>query len=178
MDMIRRWRNTRGFGVHSPFGYAIARCVVRPDKKYGYYGYGLLRDAEGRACPRKIRKKCEMFLRLVCLLRPESIYLPPTADPLFFAMAKAADSRIHIATDKKDAAGCTMIAADAATFPETLLQSHLSQPGNAVVLENADETVCRNLFDSMDEGIMVRGKRNAIIIARTGMQKVDYRMNI
>ena len=48
MDMLRRWRNTRGFGVHSPFGYAMARCVVRPDKKYGYYGYGLLRDALAR----------------------------------------------------------------------------------------------------------------------------------
>ena len=36
-DAYRRWRHTRGFGVHSPFAYAIVTEALYPRRGYAYY---------------------------------------------------------------------------------------------------------------------------------------------
>ncbi len=33
----RRWRHTRGFGIHSPFAYRLVKEVVSPSPGYLYY---------------------------------------------------------------------------------------------------------------------------------------------
>ena len=38
-ETYKRWRHTRGYGVHSPFAYSLVKEVVRPGRKYGHYGY-------------------------------------------------------------------------------------------------------------------------------------------
>lgn len=36
-SLYKRWRHTRGFGVHSPFAYRLVTEVVRPPRGYAYY---------------------------------------------------------------------------------------------------------------------------------------------
>lgn len=69
--MFDRWRNSHGFGVHSPFGYQLVERVVRPCRGYAYYAY----DDIDRACSsseHRIADKAKMLLRLVCFLRPRT----------------------------------------------------------------------------------------------------------
>ena len=61
--MFDRWRNSHGFGVHSPFGYQLVERVVRPCRGYAYYAY----DDIDRACSsseHRIADKAKMLLRL------------------------------------------------------------------------------------------------------------------
>lgn len=36
-SLYRRWRHSRGYGVHSPFAYRIVKEVVAPTSGYTYY---------------------------------------------------------------------------------------------------------------------------------------------
>lgn len=36
-ELYRRWRHTRGFGVHSPFAYRLVTEGVRPSRGYIYH---------------------------------------------------------------------------------------------------------------------------------------------
>lgn len=42
MRMYKRWRHSRGYGVHTPSGYAFVREVVHPGRRYRYYAYRTL----------------------------------------------------------------------------------------------------------------------------------------
>ncbi len=37
--MLKRWRTSKGFGVHSPFAYTLITEVLRLDDRYGWYAY-------------------------------------------------------------------------------------------------------------------------------------------
>ena len=75
---VRRWRNVRGFGVHSPAAFALMREVVRPDRKYGLYSYYPLDCLLERASISSselypLRSLMRMLLRLSCHLSPAFI---------------------------------------------------------------------------------------------------------
>lgn len=36
---LRRWRHSRGFGVHSPSAFRLIREVLRPSRRYVFYAY-------------------------------------------------------------------------------------------------------------------------------------------
>ena len=36
-ERFRRWRHSRGFGIHSPFAYRLVKEAICPDRGYLYY---------------------------------------------------------------------------------------------------------------------------------------------
>lgn len=44
---LRRYRHSRGFGIHSPSAYAFIREVLNPARGYAYYDYPSLRRRPG-----------------------------------------------------------------------------------------------------------------------------------
>lgn len=74
-SLYKRWRHTRGFGVHSPFAYRMVKEVVSPPRGYAYY-------AEFR--PRMDRRE-RVFYRLGVFLSdcglPQASRIPPALTP-------------------------------------------------------------------------------------------------
>ena len=75
---VRRWRNMRGFGVHSPAAFFLMKEVVRPDERYGLYSYFKLDCLlQSSRLPYReqyhIRILLRMLLRLCCHLSPKSL---------------------------------------------------------------------------------------------------------
>lgn len=72
MRIYKRWRHSRGFGVHSPFAYALVREGLRLSHGYAFYA-----DEDPRILPQKGRKagslnlkmRAEVLLRLLVFLR-------------------------------------------------------------------------------------------------------------
>ncbi len=69
---VRRWRRTRGFGVHSPTDYHFIRYVV--NEHWPYYAYDTLK-AQIPDIDRKTRKVCKLYFRIANHLQPKSILL-------------------------------------------------------------------------------------------------------
>ena len=36
-DIYKRWRHTRGYGIHSPFAYRLVTEAIRPTRGYSYH---------------------------------------------------------------------------------------------------------------------------------------------
>ena len=104
----RRWRHTRGYGVHSPFAFRLVTNVVHPGD-YSWYGYADIDRTFPDTVDRKVRREARMLLRLVAELRPRAVFLPSGAHPSFHAAIHAADSAIRILRKPKQAAEADMI---------------------------------------------------------------------
>lgn len=179
MFSFRRWRNTRGFGVHSPFGYDLAKRVVRPGKDYSFYGYPAVDAACAKdGCSHSVRPQARMLLRLATMLEIESAFLPKGIHPAFHAALKSSNAAMRIERRLKDIDGCRLLCAKADFIPIDTIKRHLEVSGNAVALLDIPENWADEIYDSMQNGIMIRGERNIIFIARDKMQKVAYDMSI
>ena len=65
----RRWRHSKGYGVHSPFAYRFVTTVIRPGC-YGYYSYWEIDDQlKGK------EKNNNKFLRLIRFTIRVSVFL-------------------------------------------------------------------------------------------------------
>lgn len=178
---LRRWRNTRGFGVHSPFAYDLARNVIHPHRDYAYYGY----KAIDRVCMKKRsaspeeRNLAMMLLRLCVAVNPRRAAVDKEMPEIFRTALTAASPAMHIRTNAINATGCdfwlttAVDSADSEAFTQ-----FVATPSKTLVLLNADDALCLKLFDAMHEGVMIRGKRNLLIITRPQMRKIQYLMDI
>lgn len=177
--VFTRWRNSHGFGVHSPFGFQLVERVIKRQRGYAYYAEEdidrccLLKHSRGN-----LAKDAKMLLRLACMLKFESAFLRPDAHPAFHAALKGANTRIRIVDNPSNSLSCDMIASRRDTMSLDSLSSFISMEGKTILLKDFPEGWCEKLFDAMPEGIMIRGKRNVILISRPGMQKVSYLMYI
>lgn len=208
--MLTRWRNTRGFGVHSPFGFQIVKRVIKSQSGYAYYAYA---DIE-RCCHKdhtgkKTAEEAKMLLRLTCMVKADSIFLTPDCPKAFKTALRGANSKIRFISNPSRLSGCDIAAI---SFPSSYEAQALSNGAEAVALSNGAEAEAEGkaavglslnnlkdfislpektlllknlpagwaekLFDSMKEGIMLLGKRNAIFISRPEMQKVSYLISI
>lgn len=183
MFSYRRWRHTRGYGVHSPFAFQLVSDILRLQNRYSYYGYrsieremsANLHSRNPEKYTRKAEKEAKLFLRLVAFLNPGSIYLPHSSEyRLLHIAAKQADSRIKIFTSDKNLDKCRMICATTDSLSSERLMEHIRRPEAILFLKGDDPALIKKLFDSLPEGLLLQGTHHAIFIHRRGMMKLSY----
>ena len=177
LDALGRWRHSRGYGVHSPFGYELVTRAVRP-VGCAWYGYSAIDGAMGHSFDLNVRSQARMLLRLTALLQPDSVFLPQGSHPAYHAALTAANSALRIVRLPKKASDCSMVCSKEDFIPLETLQSVIATPGRWIVLRDTPEGWGDALFDSLPEGLMFEGQRNIFIIHRPGMQKVRHTMSI
>lgn len=174
-EAYKRWRHTRGYGVHSPFAYTVVREVIRPGRHYAYYGYSDIDNAvESHAAPHT-RRMAKTLLRLAAFARVRRVYIPRTPDSTVYLTAlKAADSRISIVSAMQEAGECTLVCSHADFIPLDTLIRLMRSSGRVLAVRDLPEGWADRLFAALDEGVMFHGRKNILIFSRTGMQKVAY----
>lgn len=71
MNILERYRHSRGFGVHSPFAFALVNDVLRRSRGYAYYGDEELDHVIYNCNPahgRRVRRRACVLLRLAARL--------------------------------------------------------------------------------------------------------------
>lgn len=79
----RRWRHSRGFGVHSPWAYSLVSEVLRSNDSYGYYAWPSIDRTFGRQS-----RLARMVYALIVHLQPSAVTV--AGDPLWHALAVTA----------------------------------------------------------------------------------------
>lgn len=178
-DIYKRWRHTRGFGVHSPYAFGLITEVVRQTRGYAYYGYESLTRDFGGSVPRAIIRKARLLLRLAARCDVGAAFLPDTPEARPFAAAlRLADSRMTLTAVPELADNARLICVSADGLPLERLIELLERPGRIIALRDAPEGWREKLFETLDEGLMFYGRKNLIIFNRPGMRKVCYSIMI
>ncbi len=174
-EAYKRWRHTRGYGVHSPFAYSVVKEVIRPGRRYAYYGYEDIDCALGRGEGVRARRMARTLLRLAAFLDTDRVFMPNSHDTTPYRTAlRAACSRIHITSAMHEAESCDLICSTGEYIPLERLVCLLRQPGRTLALRDAPDGWAGILFDSIGEGLMFHGRKNVLIFSRPDMQKVSY----
>ena len=175
----RRWRHTRGFGVHSPFAFRIVKYVVRPGHGYAFYGYEDIETAvRGERAGWRVEREAKMLHRLLVALNPGSLFLPHGISAAYQAAASASDSKLKIERRPRHASSCRMISSHHDFIPLDTLEKHIAVPGNILALRNLPEGWKERLFEALPAGLMLYSSRNIILIHRPEMRKIGYSMII
>lgn len=174
-EAYKRWRHSRGYGVHSPFAYRIVKEVINPERGYGWYGYKPLSDKyRGKVSDGTIRRSL-MLLRLASFLDIGSAYIADFSDRKIIEYAlKQVNSKIGLTSDAQLADNARLIITDGKSLGLEKLSKLLERPGRAVYIRDIPSKWTEKLFENLDEGLMLHSRRNALLISRPGMMKVSY----
>lgn len=178
-EAYKRWRHTRGFGVHSPFAFELVTTVVRPGSRYAHYGYEDIDNSIARPSLPGSRRHARMLLRLAAFLGVGSAFLPKDAySPPFRAALRAANSRMRLTSAMSEIHKCQLVCSTGDYVPLHTLCGFLANPGSIVSIRAMHEDWRQKLFDALPEGLMLYSKDAAIVVNRPGMQKVSYSVRL
>lgn len=113
VNRFRRWRHSRGFGIHSPYAFRFVCEVLNPSRTYGFYAYEELEQRLRQLRVRTIsRRRLSMLFRVVVELRPATVSIVADgnmAELLRFVVAKASP-RAEVVDDRADLLLCASTA--------------------------------------------------------------------
>lgn len=177
MLKFRHFRHTRGFGVHSPFGFELVGRVIRPGRLYSFYGYDALKR-HARICgatPGELRE-AKFLLRLCSMMNPESCCCKTNLNfaPMACQQARS-DIKFFAANAYNNA---DLLITDEGCITTNELTQYISKPGRILYLRYANKESANILFENLSEGIMFEGRHQILVITRSEMQKLRYKMKI
>lgn len=167
----KRWRHSRGYGVHSPYAYKIVTEVLQSPRGYAYYGYEIL--GEGNSfCNHKFLRR---LLRLAAYCDVGSAYIAKDKKNQCIVNAlQAANSDMKIIRESGFIRDARLIILRGGETEMELLEEQVDRPGKILYIIDAPQGLADTLFDSIEEGVMFYSRRNILLISRAGMQKVKY----
>lgn len=173
---LARWRHSRGFGVHSPLAYRLVREVVRPDSRYGYYGYHAISralrgvvDHEG-----ELEGRARLLLRVCATLRPGSVSLPPHAPRCLRAAVAAAEPRALLTTEPAKAR--LAVEWTQGRTPDVIAR-HMAAPGAMLLCFGHVGPVAEMLPGVMAEGLVLHSHTVLLAVQRDRMPLVVHTVN-
>ena len=176
----KRWRHSRGYGVHSPFAYSLVNMAISPGHPYGYYGYfdidSALTTHADESYPR-LRHDARLLLRTMATLGSRRLVLASRCKGVFHAVAKAlAIPCQDIRPDRMPHTSpsdffliCNFPVSDKAI--REMLQS-----GTAVMAINPAPNVKSALISYETNGVLMTGRRIIMVIPNPDMAFVAYDM--
>lgn len=178
-EWYKRWRHTRGFGVHSPFAFALLGAVIRPGRNYSYYGYLDIENALVSESPAHACRHARMLLRLASFLNVRSAFIPNDAGAAVFRAALlAANSHMKISAALADAVRCQLIVSTSDYVPLDILLDSVQRNNSVLALDNVPDGWTAQLFDALPQGVMFYSPDALIVVNRPDMHKVSYSVSL
>lgn len=173
-----RWRHSKGFGVHSPFAFALVNDAVRPGI-YGYYGYELINSVilltQEESYPR-INKDACLLLRLLVALTPQRLYIGGDDLYAFRAAAIAAGIPLFLPSETPPyprKGDFLLIKGDTADWAETVT---LLRKGVTVMTIDSPAGLKECVENAIERGTVFSGTRISLAVPREEMALVKYTM--
>lgn len=166
INRLRKWRHTKGYGVHSPLAYTIVKECLYPDPRYGLYSDSFI-DFEFNE-DRKIRRDAKRLVRLINILKPEMVWMPG-GDRRIAQALRISFPEMKLATQKTCPKGVDLIVEFRGNDTHAYWQS-----ARGIVCFGSDSGTERR--DLKDATLKISGKDYCILIRREGMERTEYEL--
>ncbi len=178
---LQRYRNSRGFGVHSPFGYEFVRNVVRIGSNYSYYAEKDIRKA-GRSfkvSEEEISHAIRLH-RLAVVLKIENVlYSNGMTDLKRIALRHAGSTLYPFSSQTlgKTSGTRTLFLGNDGDLSEQNIPGLLGHENNTVLIYSQfPESTSKELMSHTESGIIFEGFKCAISICRSQTQPNLYKI--
>lgn len=166
-ERFRRWRATKGYGVHSPLAYRLVKHVVRPPRDVVYYGEETLSatGASQGAAPREVAR-ARMLLRLVAEMQPAYVWTSPGVPDLYLEAIRLAGGAIRLYQgdlfpDDFDKADMVVLGKPA---PAKARLQKVMAPGKTLVGFDLPEKTAGQIASLMSGGVLLDGVGSLIAV--------------
>lgn len=173
-EAYRRWRHTRGYGVHSPYAYSLlTEAVTMP---YAYYGYSridrLLRPSARQSLT---ARRSRLALRLAAFLKPESICVTDQSARLLHTAVREGrpSARFYAPRAVGKAAFVVSPTGDA---DEEILAERVRE-GAAILAFGISPEASRRIADCMGDGVGFIACDALLLVPRQQTAKAVYTAN-
>lgn len=174
----KRWRHSRGFGVHSPFAYNLVTNAIHPGS-YSYYGYDLIDDIlldPNSPTGRWQKRDARLLLRFIVALGCRHLWIAPHGQPVFHAAANGGGALCHNFSpinvpDGKD--NFLLVWKDGCDTEAIELWLAKGIPLMAI---NPSPDLCAAIGKVVKRGTVFSGTRITVAIPREEMALAEYSM--
>lgn len=178
-EAYKRWRHSRGFGVHSPYAYDLIKSVISSGD-YVYYGYWDIDKAilspQAHDYP-ALRKDARLLLRLLVWLNTSRLLIYPPQQTVFSTVAAAAGVKCADASNLKTlptkAGDLLAISGKSPRDGET---ARIINEGIAIIAFDPSKRLRKEMTTAMKDGILLEGTRILLAIPRSEMALTSYSM--
>lgn len=166
-ERFRRWRATRGYGVHSPLAYRLVTDAMRPPRDVAFYGEERLEEfADAKGLPRRELRRARLLLRLTAALQPSYVWVAPGVPELLREAVRLAGCAVRLYDGKTFPAElphCDM----AVTVANRLKRDRLGEflrPGKALVGFDVPAVFTRDAEKAMTGGVVLDGAGSIVVV--------------
>jgi len=171
-ESYKRARHSRGFGVHSPFAFAVVN-LLRLRRGSGFYADFQITDAALKEGGRRLRSDALRFHRLCARFADGAVLVSPDAPKAISLAATLASSRIKLTDDPAMVSGCVGAYLTPSCRPTTL-----GDVWRFAMLSGFCEEDVMDMADASGATLVLLGKRNALLMKRGGMHRVCHTVNL
>lgn len=170
----KRYRHSKGFGIHSPFAYRFVTDVLNPGQ-YGYYAY----DNLPVSLNSNDEKETKRLIRLAVFLKTKRFLVYPESSKSIRAAAKAlglkSPSAISSSFSKfgKD----DLLIVSGRVIPLEIIDNAISKHASILAL-NPDMDLRTSLEKPRQKGLLFSGKNRILLIPRQEMYYIAYDINL
>lgn len=175
----KRWRHSRGYGVHSPFAYNLVDQVIRANRKYSYYGYEDIEDCLKKVPAqerKRLRHDARLVYRLMVFLKTYGLFISEDKYDIYTTIANRHVIAYGVIGKLEDPffhPGDLYLIINNKYYP-TAVDEALRR-GAAVIA--FDPTYCTRLnMLGLKKGLILEGKRVMISIPNPDMERTFYDM--
>lgn len=172
----RRWRHTRGFGVHSPLAFRLVETVVK--RHYGYYNYDALEAESNSSCAggvvqvHRLKSRALLLHRLASRFPAEQVRFVGNVPEIFrksiLLAGKAKYSEYQHLT----------VAVEPKKEDIIELKNALQVENEIVALFSATDENLLELIESLTGGVALIGRDALIAVSRKDVAPVSYTVRI
>ena len=175
-DSYKRWRHSKGYGVHSPYAFRMVKDVVRPGN-YGYYGYDLIDAVLGskNSSPELKLKELRLLLRLLVFLHSKRLLAIGPLTQGMLAVAHGAGVEAETFRQSSDLQKDDLVIISNIKTTSEALKKSLGDKTPIIAISPSPEI--RNfMMQPLSHGLLLTGSDIMILIPRPEMHYVSYSM--
>lgn len=173
----RRWRHSKGYGVHSPFAYRFITEVLHPGN-YGYYSYHQLEtlNRNSKIEQPSFFKEARFLIRLAIFLQTKRIIIYKNKFHEAQTVAKAL-KKVYCCCETDE--GIAFKEGDLLILPSNVAQGEeiarrALEHNVAVYVINPSSEVKKLLETPIKTGVLFTGTSKMLLVPRPQMEYVAY----